>query len=198
MDEVVVGRRSPRLEAAARAAGSRVTGVAEGSSMNLGRVRIDVLWPPWDHVANPIAEANDDSLILAVRFGGFDALITGDAEAEATHLDPGPFDVLKVAHHGSDDSGLPTLLDRSVPRVALIGVGADNGYGHPTPELSTRWPSTASARFAPISTVPRPSASARPGSRSRRRAARICPNDPAVAPGTPERGRRPRLDRPRT
>ena len=132
VDEVVVGRRSPRLEAAARAAGSRVAGVAEGSSMNLGRVRIDVLWPPWDHVANPIAEANDDSLVLAVRFGGFDALITGDAEAEATHLDPGPFDVLKVAHHGSDDAGLPALLDRSVPRVALIGVGADNGYGHPT------------------------------------------------------------------
>ena len=59
-------------------------------------------------------------------------LLTGDAEAEATHLDPGPFDVLKVAHHGSDDAGLESLLDRSVPRVALIEVGAGNSYGHPT------------------------------------------------------------------
>ena len=59
-------------------------------------------------------------------------LLTGDAEAEATHLDPGPFDVLKVAHHGSEDAGLDALLDRSVPRVALIEVGAGNTYGHPT------------------------------------------------------------------
>ena len=37
-----------------------------------------------------------------------------------------------MAHHGSDDAGLDALLDRSVPRVALIGVGAGNSYGHPT------------------------------------------------------------------
>jgi competence protein ComEC len=60
-------------------------------------------------------------------------MLTGDAEAEVTHLDPGPLDVLKVAHHGSDDAGLDGLLARSVPRVALIGVGAENSYGHPTP-----------------------------------------------------------------
>ena len=39
-------------------------------------------------------------------------------------------DVLKVAHHGSADTS--AQLVRAVsPRVALIGVGADNGYGHP-------------------------------------------------------------------
>jgi competence protein ComEC len=41
--------------------------------------------------------------------------------------------VLKVAHHGSADAGLGALLDRSVPRAALIGVG-ENSYGHPTAE----------------------------------------------------------------
>ena len=126
VDELVVGRRSARLEAAARAAGARIVPTAEGSSLRFGGMRIDVLWPPREHVEQPIAEANDDSLVLAARFDGYDALLTGDAEAEATHLDPGPFDVLKVAHHGSDDAGLPALLDRSVPRVALIGVGAGN------------------------------------------------------------------------
>ena len=41
-------------------------------------------------------------------------------------------DVLKVAHHGSADTSAE--LVRAVrPRVALIGVGADNTYGHPTP-----------------------------------------------------------------
>ncbi len=39
--------------------------------------------------------------------------------------------MLKVAHHGSDDPGLPRLLDRVRPRVAVLPVGR-NTYGHPT------------------------------------------------------------------
>ena len=57
---------------------------------------------------------------------------TADAEAEAVPIDPGPVDVLKVAHHGSEDAGLDGLLDRSAPRLAVISVGADNPYGHPS------------------------------------------------------------------
>ena len=60
-------------------------------------------------------------------------LLTGDAEAEAVPLDPGPLDVLKVAHHGSEDAGLDELLDRTLPRLAVISVGDPNPYGHPTP-----------------------------------------------------------------
>jgi competence protein ComEC len=41
--------------------------------------------------------------------------------------------VLKVAHHGSDDAGLDSLLDRTDPKLAVISVGRDNPYGHPTP-----------------------------------------------------------------
>ena len=60
-------------------------------------------------------------------------LLTADAEAESVPLDPGPIDVLKVAHHGSDDAGLADLLDRTRPRLAVISVGEDNPFGHPTP-----------------------------------------------------------------
>ena len=59
-------------------------------------------------------------------------LLTADAEAEAVPLDPGPIDVLKVAHHGSDDAGLAALLERTRPGLAVISVGAGNSYGHPT------------------------------------------------------------------
>jgi competence protein ComEC len=43
-----------------------------------------------------------------------------------------PVDVVVVAHHGSarQEPGLYRFLR---PRVALIGVGADNDYGHPAP-----------------------------------------------------------------
>jgi competence protein ComEC len=71
-------------------------------------------------------------VLLAERHR-FDAMLTGDAEAEAVPLDPGPLDLLKIAHHGSEDAGLPALLERSDPRLAVISVGADNPYGHPHP-----------------------------------------------------------------
>src|SRR5256885_11559301 len=62
----------------------------------------------------------------------FEMLLTGDAEAESVPIDPGPVDVLKVAHHGSDDAGLGRLLGRTEPRLAVISVGAGNPFGHPT------------------------------------------------------------------
>jgi competence protein ComEC len=40
---------------------------------------------------------------------------------------------MKVPHHGSDDPGLPQLLQRLRPQVAAIEVGANNTYGHPRP-----------------------------------------------------------------
>ena len=42
--------------------------------------------------------------------------------------------MLKVAHHGSEDLGLPGLLRELRPRVAVISVGKRNDYGHPRPE----------------------------------------------------------------
>ena len=39
--------------------------------------------------------------------------------------------VLKVAHHGSADC-YPELYEALQARVALISVGKNNGYGHPT------------------------------------------------------------------
>ena len=54
--------------------------------------------------------------MLLARWHRFSMLLTADAEAEAVPLDPGPVDVLKVAHHGSDDAGLGALLDRIASR----------------------------------------------------------------------------------
>jgi competence protein ComEC len=45
-----------------------------------------------------------------------------------------PVDVVKVSHHGSADQYHP-LYEALGASVALIGVGADNTYGHPAPSL---------------------------------------------------------------
>jgi competence protein ComEC len=120
--------------AAARAVGATPTRAFAGTELRSGGLRIAVLWPPPELVETPApgADPNQLALVLLVRWRDFSMLLTADAEAEAVPLDPGPVDVLKVAHHGSDDAGLGALLDRTRPRLAVISVGADNSYGHPT------------------------------------------------------------------
>ncbi|HEV7400438.1 MAG TPA: ComEC/Rec2 family competence protein [Solirubrobacterales bacterium] len=128
-------RLSRRLRGEAEAAGAEPLRVAEGATLRSGRLRVAVLWPPRELLAAPLggADPNTQALVLLVRWSDFSMLLTADAEAEAVPLDPGPIDVLKVAHHGSEDAGLDSLLDRIVPRLAVISVGAGNPYGHPTP-----------------------------------------------------------------
>ena len=43
-------------------------------------------------------------------------------------------EILKVAHHGSEDPGLAEELRELRPRVAVISCGRDNDYGHPRAE----------------------------------------------------------------
>jgi competence protein ComEC len=98
-----------------------------------GPLRLDVLWPPRERLwIGPPALPNELCLVLLARWHGFRMLLTGDAEAELAPVDPGDVDVLKVAHHGSDDAGLEALLGRTDPELAVISVGADNTFGHPT------------------------------------------------------------------
>ncbi len=117
----------------ARGSETRLRMVSEGQSMRLGPVTLEVLWPPpRTPDFTPPADRNDRSIVLLVSWHGYRILLTGDGEAEAVPVDPGPLDVLRVAHHGSDDAGLPRLLARTSPGLAVISVGADNTYGHPT------------------------------------------------------------------
>jgi competence protein ComEC len=127
-------RLSRRLLGEAGAAGTAAVRIAKGGMLRTGQLRIEVLWPPPELLAAPLAGAdpNTQALVLLARWRDFSMLLTADAEAEAVPIDPGPVDVFKVAHHGSDDGGLDGLLDRIAPKLAVISVGAGNPYGHPT------------------------------------------------------------------
>jgi competence protein ComEC len=129
------GRLDRRFLATARAEGARAEAVAAGTTLRSGSLRLEVIWPPPTLLAEdpPDTDPNVLALVIRARWHRFTMLLTADAEAESTPLDPGPIDVLKVAHHGSDDAGLGPLLDRIRPHLAVISVGADNSYGHPTP-----------------------------------------------------------------
>ncbi len=132
---LVYGRLGRVALGLARAAGASPVQVAAGGEVRSGPLRLEVLWPPPALLAEPTpgADPNQLALVILARWRDFTMLLSADAEAEAVPLDPGPVDVLKVAHHGSDDAGLGVLLDRTRPRLAVISVGAGNSYGHPTP-----------------------------------------------------------------
>lgn len=82
---------------------------------------------------------NNASVVLRATTPVGRVLLTGDIEqaAQAGLLAAGVdlrADVLKVPHHGSRYT-LPDFLAAVAPRVAIISVGADNRYGHPSPML---------------------------------------------------------------
>ncbi len=122
-----------RVLAAARRRGVRVTTASAGTALRLGRLRLRVLSP--DPVRRETAEEpNEAALVLLASYGGSDVLLPADAESDVTlPLHVPPVEVLKVAHHGSEDAGLPELLERLTPSTAVIEVGAHNRYGHPHP-----------------------------------------------------------------
>ena len=128
----VLGRGALAL---ARTAGAMTARVASGSVIRSGALRLEVIWPPPELLGGGRAaeDPNQLAVVAIARWHDFSMLLTADAEAGSVPLDPGPIDVLKVAHHGSEDAGLADLLDRTRPRLAVISVGDDNPYGHPTP-----------------------------------------------------------------
>jgi competence protein ComEC len=134
VDRLVYARLGREPLELARAAGAAPVQASAGARLRSGGLRFEVLWPPRElpAEAGPDVDANQLSLVLLARWRDFSMLLTADAEAEAVPLDPGPVDVLKVAHHGSDDAGLATLLDLTRPALAAISVGDGNAYGHPT------------------------------------------------------------------
>ncbi len=123
-------------EDAARAAAKRrhvrIVLARAGEAFRLGRLRIRVLWPAGPGL--PSQDPNDHAIVLLASYGATDVLLTADAESNVTlPLRAPPVEVLKVAHHGSADDGLPELLGDLRPRIAVIEVGRRNDYGHPTP-----------------------------------------------------------------
>lgn len=71
-------------------------------------------------------------------------MFTGDIEEKAEeelvkiYGDKLKADILKVAHHGSKTSSTAGFLKCVSPKIALIGVGKDNTFGHPNSGVLSR------------------------------------------------------------
>ncbi|SFR78870.1 competence protein ComEC [Agromyces sp. CF514] len=128
------GDRSARVLDPLVAAGADAVEVTAGRRGGLGDSRWRVLWPPPE-----TAPGNDASVVLEIEGRLGRAVFLGDLgeEAQARLLGSnaiGPVDLVKVAHHGSADQS-ERLYEELSATVGVIGVGVDNGYGHPTDRL---------------------------------------------------------------
>lgn len=86
---------------------------------------------------------NNASIVLRLSYYSYDFLFMGDAEQEvetqilAEHVNVSA-DIIKIGHHGSDTSSSVSFLKAVDPDVAVISVGEDNAYDHPSPNVLTR------------------------------------------------------------
>lgn len=117
---------------------------APGEWFDLGRgARLEVLGPPADLVEGSGGDLNNNSVVLRLTWGEVSFLLPGDLEMageEALLRQGGDLrsTVLKVAHHGAADATGAPLLAAVRPAVAVISVGADNWFGHPSPQVLER------------------------------------------------------------
>lgn len=131
----VVDPGAEAARSALRKNGAVVEPAATGTNWSCGDLSVDVLGPQAQPEGSPPpSDPNTRALVTLIEVAGTRILATGDAESpQLLGLSLPKVDVLKIPHHGSNDGGLPALLVRTSPGVALIGVGRGNRFGHPTP-----------------------------------------------------------------
>ena len=118
-----------------------------GQRVNIEKnLYFDVLWPTsYKTISeNPL---NNNSLVCKMNYLNFSMIFTGDIEKIAEqeilklyrdNLELLDATVLKVAHHGSKTSSSIDFLKAIKPKVAFIGVGKNNRFGHPNREVIDR------------------------------------------------------------
>lgn len=86
---------------------------------------------------------NNYSIVIKLTYGKNSFIFTGDAESlsESEILKNNvdlKADVLKIGHHGSSTSTSEKFLNAVSPKYAVISVGKDNSYNHPTKTTMNR------------------------------------------------------------
>lgn len=108
-----------------------------------GGVELEVLHPCGVATVADGDDLNNNSIVLRLDYGNFSMLLTGDigVESEASLLaGRGRLrsTVLKVGHHGAETSTSPEFLEEVSPMFAVVSVGAENRFGHPSQDVLER------------------------------------------------------------
>lgn len=144
-EELTESESAKRLATVLETTDTVVTRVRSGAVWQVGELVLSVLYP----LTEEDDGGNENSIVLKLHYGNFDALLMGDvgAKQEKQILETyGAFqlacDLYKVGHHGSNTSSSTEFLAAVKPIYAIIGCGAANSYGHPTGEVLERLAAT--------------------------------------------------------
>lgn len=106
----------------------KVTTPSIGDKFNIGNANCEIMY-----IGNNKDDFNECSIVIQMEFNGTKYLFTGDSNYNVENSRAWEeIDILKVGHHGSSSSTTKSFLDQTKPKIALIPVGKDNSYGHPT------------------------------------------------------------------
>lgn len=101
---------------------------------------LEIFWPTENLQISENA-LNNNSIVGKIIYNKFSILFTGDIEEKAekailekykTNKKILNSTILKIAHHGSKTSSTIDFLSNVNPKIALIGVGTNNNFGHPS------------------------------------------------------------------
>lgn len=110
-----------------------------GDTYSILDARITVLSPSQQRLDTPTADENDLSVILGITFPQKRFLFTGDAPIRVLNSlnvsENAEETILKVPHHGSAKSVSRKFFTLAHPMTAVISVGKNNSYGHPTKKM---------------------------------------------------------------
>ena len=119
----------------------KVIVVEAGDVINIEKdIKLKVLWPDSKNKINENV-LNNNSLVCKLEYKNFSIMLTGDIEEIAENAILNKYknnakilnaNILKVAHHGSKSSSTEDFIKAVMPEIALIGVGKDNSFGHPS------------------------------------------------------------------
>ncbi len=109
-----------------------------GDVIKIGNATINILFPENNLITDN--KKNNNAIVFKFIWKDFSMLFTGDIEEKAesrilniysNNLSTLQATILKVAHHGSKTSTTKKFIEAVKPKIALIGVGEDNNFGHP-------------------------------------------------------------------
>ncbi|MFY9487618.1 MAG: ComEC/Rec2 family competence protein [Solirubrobacterales bacterium] len=132
-------RRYHDLQEMLAAGGTDSRPAEAGELWSCADLSIEVLGPSRrESGAPPPSDPNTRAAVTLATVGTMRFFASGDAESPQLNALALPrAEIFKAPHHGSADPGLSSTLQRVGPQIALIGVGTENRFGHPTPQVLT-------------------------------------------------------------
>ncbi len=117
-----------------------------GEEISCGNFNFQII-----HYSNQEIEENNNSIVMIVEIYQHKWLLTGDIEKmienKLDSINLNGIDVIKVPHHGSDTSSSNAFVTKVRPKYAVVSVGKNNQYNHPSENVIKRWEGVGATVF---------------------------------------------------